>query len=289
MSICRNCPRNCNIERSSSRGVCGVGDEIRVARAAKHFGEEPCISGNKGSGTIFFSGCSLKCVMCQNFEISHDHYGKDVSEDEFIKIVCGLENQSVHNINLVTPTHYFKQLESAFSKYRPKVPIVYNSSGYENEENIKKNIYDIYLFDLKFFSSEKSARYSSCADYFEYASKTIKAALKIKGKPIYDKDGIMQSGVIIRHLILPRSTNDSIHILNWIKENASDAVLSLMSQYVPMYRSCEYPEINRRLTSREYNKVLEHCCTLGLENVYIQSPTSSSKDMIPKFDLTGLH
>lgn len=288
MALCNNCPRKCNIDRSLSNGFCGVKDEIKVARAGLHFGEEPCISGTKGSGTIFFSGCPLKCVFCQNHEISHNGFGQYISENKFIEIVSSLEKIGAHNINLVTPTHYFCKLHDIFSKYKPSIPIVYNSSGYEKTENIEYDIADIYLFDLKFFSREKSLRYANCGDYFDVAVSAIKKAIEIKGKPIFDSDGIMKSGVIVRHMILPQNTNESIALIESISDLANDIVFSLMSQYTPLYKAEEYSEINRTITKREYNKVLDKCFNLNFFEFYTQKLNSATTKYIPKFDLSGI-
>lgn len=287
MQRCNCCPRGCNIQNKSN-GYCGKGSDIRLARAGVHLGEEPFISGNKGSGTIFFSGCNLKCVFCQNHEISHGYYGIDVSEEKFIDIIKSLEHKGVHNINFVTPTHYFSNIESALQKHRPNIPLVYNSSGYENIVNIEKDIFDIYLFDLKFYSAEKSKRYSNCADYFEKASAVIKRAVEIVGEPQYNNEGIMTRGVVVRHLVVPQSTNDSLKIIEWLNNNAPQIVFSLMSQYIPMYRANEFKEINRKITSREYNKVLEKCFECNFSDVYIQELSSATTEYIPDFDLSGI-
>lgn len=288
MYSCNSCPRECNINRNKQLGYCGVGNNIKVARADLHFGEEPFISGSRGSGTIFFSGCNLKCVFCQNHGISHGCYGKEVSSIEFIEIIKKLEAKKAHNINLVTPTHYFEKIETVLSSYKPKIPIVYNTSGFDKTENINKNLFDVYLFDLKFFSGEKSLKYCGTADYFKYASNAIKTAAKLVGKPEYNEDGIMTKGVVVRHLVLPQSTNDSIEIINWLKSNTPEIVLSLMSQYVPMHKAAEYKEINRKITGREYDKVLKHCYDCDFSDVFIQELKSATTEYIPKFDLTGI-
>lgn len=288
MSLCNNCPRQCKINRATVSGVCGVNNTIKIARAGLHFGEEPCISGTKGSGTIFFSGCALKCVMCQNYQISHECFGKHITDEHFIEIIKCLENKGAHNINFVTPSHYFSQISSILDKYRPHIPIVYNSSGYDNIENISKDLFDVYLFDLKYFSTEKSSRYSKCSDYFEVASKVIKEAVDIVGNPVFDKEGILKRGVVVRHLILPQSTNDSIEIVRWLNNNTPDIIFSLMSQYVPMYKANKYPEIARKITKREYNKVLNECYKSNFYDVYIQEMSSASQEYIPEFDLSGL-
>ncbi len=289
MSLCQSCPRKCNIDRSARTGICGVGNDIKIARAGLHFGEEPCISGTNGSGTIFFSGCSLKCVMCQNYQISHEAFGKYISAERLISIIKSLEEKGAHNINLVTPTHYFEQLSKVFNMYRPNIPLVYNSSGYEHTDNINKNLFDIYLFDLKYFSAEKSSKYSQCSDYFNVASKAIKSAIDIVGKPIFDQNGLLKRGVIVRHMILPQSTNDSIEIIEWLNKNANSIIFSLMSQYVPMYKACMHKEINRKITKREYEKVLNKCFECNFTEIYTQSLKSATSEFIPSFDLTGIN
>lgn len=286
--LCNNCPNSCSVDRSINLGHCGVSNKIKLARAGLHFGEEPCISGTKGSGTIFFSGCSLKCVMCQNYEISHLCHGKDIDTNRFVKIMQDLEDAGAHNINFVTPTHYFTSIKDVLNQYKPNIPLVYNSSGYDNVQNIKEDLFDIYLFDLKYFSSEKSLRYSNCENYFDIASNVIKTAYNTVGKPIFDEYGMLKRGVVVRHLILPSNTNDSIKIIEWLNENTPNIIFSLMSQYVPMYKANEYPEINRKITKREYNKVLSKCFEYNFYETYIQDLSSATKEFIPSFDLTGV-
>ena len=288
MSLCNNCPRGCNIDRTSNLGYCGVSDKLKVARVGKYFGEEPCISGTMGSGTVFFSGCPIKCVYCQNYDISQEYFGEYIDNDRFIAIIKQLENTGVHNINFVTPTHYFRQIEDVLKIYKSKIPLVYNSSGYEKLENIEKDLFDVYLFDLKYFSREKSSKYSSCNDYFEVASEVIKKTVQMVGKPIFDENGILKRGVVVRHLILPSATEESIKIIDWLNRNASDIIFSLMSQYVPMYNANKYKEINRKITKREYNKVLDFCYDTNFSEIYVQDLSSASKEFIPAFDLTGI-
>lgn len=289
MPLCNDCPRKCNAFRSESDfGACQVPYLPRVARAGLHYGEEPCISGTKGSGTVFFSGCSLKCVFCQNFDISHNCFGKDISIKRLSDIFRELENVGAHNINLVTPSHYIAAIKEALKLYRPKIPIVYNSSGYDDIKVIEDDIFDIYLFDLKFFSEEKSAKYAKCNDYFKIASSAIKKAYEIKGEPILDREGIMQKGVIVRHMILPQATNDAIKIVNWLNDNTPQIYFSLMSQYVPMHKAENFREINRKVTKREYNKVVEACMDKDFCEIYIQSTKSATEEYIPNFDLSGV-
>ena len=288
MSLCNNCLRKCNVDRKESFGICGVGSEFKIARAGLHFGEEPCITGKNGSGTIFFSGCSLKCVFCQNNDISHGAFGKTVSDERLVEIIKELELAGAENINFVTPTHYFDRIERILSYYRPKIPLICNTGGYELVSNIEKDLFDVYLFDLKFFSREKSARYASCADYFDKAYKALRRAVELKGRPIFDEQGRMTGGVIVRHLVLPQNTNESISIIDSIKDLAPYIVFSLMSQYVPMHKAFEYKELSRRITKREYNKVLNKCLEVDFFDIYTQSFSSATKEMIPNFDLSGV-
>lgn len=291
MYICNDCPRMCGAIRTENENVggwCKAPVLPMLARASLHFGEEPFITGKNGSGTIFFSGCSLGCVFCQNFDISQNLKGKVVSIDDLSNIMRRLEGEGAENINFVTPTHYFNAIEKALYIYKPNIPLVYNTSGYDLSENIAKDIFDIYLFDFKFFSSEKALKYAKCGDYFEVVTSAIKTAVDIKGPPQYDSNGKMISGVVVRHLILPQETNESIKIIDWLSSNAPDIVLSLMSQYVPMNKALENDKINRVITKREYNKVLEHCYDRNFNDVYIQSLSSSTKEYIPNFDFTGI-
>ena len=286
--ICSICPRHCNVDRSVNLGFCQSPDNFRVARAALHFWEEPCISGKEGSGTVFFSGCNLKCVFCQNNEISAENKGVEISDDKLISIFENLISQGANNINLVNPTHYAKRLATVLSRWKSPVPIVYNSSGYEEVETLKKldGLIDIYLPDLKYIRTEKAMRYSKAADYFEKAS----AALLEMRRQVEDKfDGdIMKSGMIIRHLILPQNTNSSIGVLDFIKLNFPDTYVSLMAQYTPCGDLSEFPEINRKITKREYEKVVNYALNNSFDKLFIQELSSADKSFIPKFDFTGV-
>lgn len=286
--ICSICPRHCNVDRSVNLGFCQSPDSFRVARAALHFWEEPCISGKEGSGTVFFSGCNLKCVFCQNNEISAENKGVEISDDKLISIFENLISQGANNINLVNPTHYAKRLAKVLSRWKSPVPIVYNSSGYEEVETLKAldGLIDIYLPDLKYIRAEKAMRYSKAADYFEKAS----AALFQMRRQVEDKfDGdIMKSGMIIRHLILPQNTNSSIAVLDFIKSNFPNTFVSLMAQYTPCGDLSEFPEINRKITKREYEKVVNYAFDNSFDKLFIQELSSADKSFIPKFDFTGV-
>ncbi|MBQ2746378.1 MAG: radical SAM protein [Clostridia bacterium] len=284
---CNLCPRQCNAIRDEQKnigGFCGMPYLPKVARADLHFWEEPCISGTNGSGTIFFSGCTLRCVYCQNFEISHKNSGEIISVERLAEIMRELEQKGAHNINFVNPTHYFHIIKQALDIYRPHIPLVCNSSGYELAQNINEDIFDIYLFDLKYISSDKALKYSGVADYFEVASKAITAAYKLKGAPKLDKNGIMQSGVIVRHLVLPLSTNEAIGVIDWFCDNTPEAILSVMAQYLPCGNAAKYKEINRKITKREYEKVLNYLYTKDIKNIYIQERQSADKKFIPDFN-----
>lgn len=286
--ICSICPRHCNVDRSVNLGFCQSPDNFRVARAALHFWEEPCISGKEGSGTVFFSGCNLKCVFCQNNEISAENKGVEISDDKLISIFENLVSQGANNINLVNPTHYAKRLAKVLGRWKSPVPIVYNSSGYEEVETLKMldGLIDIYLPDLKYIRAEKAMRYSKAADYFEKAS----AALLEMRRQVEDKfDGdIMKSGMIIRHLILPQNTNSSIAVLDFIKSNFPNTFISLMAQYTPCGDLSEFPEINRKITKREYEKVVNYALDNSFDKLFIQELSSADKSFIPKFDFTGV-
>ncbi len=290
--VCNLCPRKCNAERTenSGKGFCKMPLNPVLARADIHNWEEPCISGKNGTGAIFFSGCSLKCCFCQNFPISHENKGEIITTERLIEIIKELENQGVHTIDFVNPTHFSHVIIEALNTYKPKVPVVYNSSGYDDVETLKQmeGLVDVYLPDLKYFSSEKSLKYAKCLDYFEKASKSIIEMYRQQPKNEF-KDGIIQKGIIIRHLILPSNVDESKNILLWIKENLpDDTYISLMSQYVPYGNIKDFKELNRRLTTAEYNKVLDFFLDIGLKNGFMQEKTSARTEFIPDFDGTGV-
>ena len=291
MYICNACPRKCGIDRENKTGVCGAPIKYKVARAALHFWEEPCISGTRGSGTVFFSGCSLKCVFCQNNQISRDGFGKEITEERLCEIFSELEAQGAHNINLVNPTHYALQLAETLSKNKPNVPVVYNTGGYDSVDSLKKleGLADIYLTDIKYVSPSVSKKYSRAEDYFDVASAATLEMYRQTGDAVFDSEGIMQKGLIIRHLVLPGNISQAMRTLDWISANLpEDTVVSIMSQYTPCGDLSGYPTINRHLSEREYNMVLEYADKLGLENAYIQELDSSTEEFIPKFDLFGV-
>ena len=290
MYICNQCPRKCNIDRDSKTGICGVNSEYKIARAALHYWEEPCISGEKGSGTVFFSGCSLKCVFCQNSVISDGCFGKEISEERLIEIFKELEDSGADNINLVSPTQYALQLADTLSKYKPGIPVVYNTGGYDSVESLKvlDGLIDIYLTDMKYVSPSVSKKYSRAENYFEVCSKAVLEMRRQQPEDIFE-NGLMKKGMIIRHLVLPGNISQGMKMLDWVDENLSNqTIISLMGQYMPCAKAADYPTINRKISKREYDTVILHAEKLGFENVYIQELDSSSQEYIPDFDLTGV-
>lgn len=287
--ICSICPRKCKIDRDINTGFCQSPSVFRVARAALHYWEEPCISGENGSGTVFFSGCNLRCVYCQNYEISRENKGMEISDERLIEIFESLIEQGANNINLVNPTHYASRLADVLTKWKSPVPIVYNSSGYEKAETLKAldGLVDIYLPDLKYIRADKALRYSAAGDYFERASKAI-LEMRRQVRDRFDSDGMMQSGMIVRHLILPQNTNSSIEILKWLKENLPDTYVSLMAQYTPCGELDGTPELKRKITRREYDKVADFAVANGFEKLLLQELASADSNFIPKFDFTGI-
>ncbi|MBR5438768.1 MAG: radical SAM protein [Clostridia bacterium] len=283
---CNICPNNCGVLRNNSgAGICGVSNQIEIAKYYLHPYEEPIISGTNGSGTIFFCGCSLKCVFCQNYELSRAKTGKIISASELANIFKELEQAGAHNINLVTPAHYVYQIIEALEIYKPKIPIVYNTHSYEKIETLEliDKYVDVYLPDLKFYSPLISKRYTGKEDYFNVASNAILFMLNSKKAVL--ENGLLKSGVVVRHLILPMCQNDSVEIVNWFeKNNKNGAYFSLMSQYTPYGNIQNFKELNRPITKREYEKVLNSLQNLNEDKVFIQDLNSSSTKFIPEWD-----
>ena len=290
MSICVQCPRACGVNRTASCvGFCGVPNAFRIARASLHFWEEPFLSGKRGSGTVFFSGCNLQCVFCQNREISGGNLGKDLDAGALEDLFFRLRDAGAHNINLVTPSHYALQLEPVLKRVKDKlgIPIVYNCGGYERVETLRRleGLIDIYLPDFKYYSSELSEKYSGAADYFAVASQALREMLQQTGKPRFDSDGMMKSGVIVRHLVLPGARQDSIKVLCALHEffGTDSFLLSLMNQYTPDFaKQSPYPELHRRLTTFEYQSVLNKAEQLGFEGC-IQGRDAADAAYTPDF------
>lgn len=293
---CEICPRNCKVNRlNNEQGFCKAEDKVKIALVSTHDFEEPCISGKgkdtKSSGTIFFSNCNLRCVFCQNYEISSEGKGKEITVEELADIFINQQKKKVNNINLVTPTMYVYQIIQAIEIARKKglcIPIIYNSNGYENVETIKqlKGDIDIYLPDLKYYSEKIAIEYSNAPNYFKVATDSIKEMYKQVGSPTFDEYGIIKKGVIIRHLILPNYLQNTKNILKWIKENMpKDIYVSIMAQYFPTYKAKEYEKINRKLNIQEYKEIEKYIYTLGLENGYIQELGQNEEEYVPNFNL----
>lgn len=289
---CHLCPRNCGINRYKQKGFCGMGAELVSAKATLHQWEEPCISYKNGAGTIFFTGCNLHCCFCQNNLISNQLFGKPVTDRQLSEIFLSLQDRGADNIELVTPTHFIPDIINALElvKHKLEIPIIYNSGGYELPEtiNMLNGYIDIYMPDIKYFSSEVSARYSNAPDYFKYASESVLEMYRQTGKPIFNSDGGLIHGTLIRHLVLPANRHDSMKIIKWISENVPDALVSIMSQYTPFeFIDERFSEIKRHLTKMEYNSVVRYAETLGI-NGYTQQASSVGEKYIPDFDLAGL-
>lgn len=283
--LCNLCPRECGIDRSKSLGYCRMGELPKIARIAPHYDEEPIISGSRGAGTIFFCGCSLRCVYCQNYDISSGDIGTVINPYQLSEEYRRLENMGVHNIEFVTPTHYIDAILESLDIYRPSIPLIYNSSGYDNVSSLKRldGIIDIYLPDFKYSDDALALRLSGCCDYSEIAVDAIAEMIRQCGSPVTDR-GIIKSGVIIRHLVLPSHVRNSIGVLELIKENfGTDIPVSLMAQYFPAGRAADQPDINRRITKREYDKVLDKLCELELDG-YAQDMASADTRYVPVWD-----
>lgn len=291
---CNLCPRECKVRRAEGqKGYCLSDDRIIVARADLHMWEEPCISGERGSGTVFFSGCNLRCVYCQNYEIAAAVKGKEVTVSELSDIFLSLQKRGAANINLVTPGHYVLQIAQAVSKAKEKglaVPVVYNGSGYEKPEVIEQlaNVVDIYLTDFKYMEPELAERLSKAKDYPQVAKKALEAMVKTVGKPVFDENGMMCSGVIVRHLLLPGHKKNAKEVIRYVYETYGDDVyISLMNQYTPFerLRSMEgFEEFCRKVTKREYETVVSYLLSLGIQNAFIQEGDTAKESFIPDFN-----
>ncbi len=290
---CTLCPRKCGADRTKELGICGGGERIQIARAALHFGEEPCITGKTGSGTIFFSGCALRCKFCQNEPISHEGFGETVSTTRLSEIFLELQQQEAENINLVTPSHFAPMIAEALKSIKNQlhIPVVCNCGGYESEEILQyfDGLIDVYLPDLKYYSSQLSLRYSGIKDYFNIASSALQEMYRQVGECVFSADGILQKGLLIRHLVLPGAKTDSNALLSWIAQNfpKQSVRISLMRQYTPRGDLSDCPEINRKLFSMEYSSVLSTASDLGLLG-YMQGRNCDNFSMTPIFDLTGV-
>lgn len=306
---CNLCPRSCGVNREETTGFCGCGSHLKAARAALHHWEEPCISGPEpdggtgtgGSGTVFFSGCTLRCCFCQNWELSSNNFGRELSAEELGKIFLNLQSQGAYNINLVTPAQYLPHITAALDLVRHKltIPVVYNCGGYETLETVTrlKDYVDIWLPDFKYYDNRLALRYSRAGDYFETASAAILQMIRQTGGPVWQETQmetgsfpLLKKGVVIRHMVLPGHKDDSIALLHWIKENlpSHQYIISLMSQYTPFHHSSDYPGLNRRITTYEYNRVIDTAIGLGLTQGYMQQKSSAKEEYTPPFNLEGL-
>ena len=287
---CEVCPFRCKVNRLEGKiGRCGCKDKIKIALASLHYYEEPCISGNNGSGTVFFSNCNMNCVFCQNYEISQQGKGREISIDELASIFIKQQEKDVENINLVTPTSYVPQIIEAIKIARNnglKLPIVYNTNGYEKVETLKmlEGYIDIYLPDLKYSDDLLAKRLSKVDNYFQIATNAIKEMYRQTGRAIFNDYGIMQKGMIIRHLVLPNHILNSRRVLKWINDNMSDVYVSVMAQYFPTYKAKEIEDINRKLTKEEYEEIENYLYRLNLENGYIQELGEHEEEYVPRWE-----
>ena len=288
---CTLCPRRCGVDRTRGQlGFCKMPGQVHAARAGVHYWEEPVISGSFGSGAVFFSGCTLKCAFCQNYDISQENFGKPMTSAELRAAFERLIDEGVQNINLVTPTHFLPDILPALEPKLP-VPVVYNCGGYESVETLRQleGKIDVYLPDFKYSDNALAKKLSSAPDYFETASAAILEMYRQVGKPVLEDDE-MKRGVLVRHLVLPGCVDNSLGVLDWVAEHfrSGDILFSLMSQYVPMGRAAEMPPFDRRITELEYDSVLSYMMLLGIEDGYTQDFSSAERGYTPSFDLTGL-
>lgn len=290
LAKCEICPFRCKVNRLSGQvGRCGCGDKIRVAKYQLHYFEEPCISGKSGSGTVFFSNCNFKCIFCQNYKISQEGKGNEVTIEELANIFLKLQQEGANNINLVTPTMYAYQIIEAIKLARMNglnLPIIYNSNGYENVETLRdlRGYVDVYLPDLKYYADELAIKYSKAPNYFEIATKAILEMIDQVGLPEFDENGMIKKGVIIRHLVLPGHIQNSKHILKWLKENVEGkAYVSVMAQYFPTYKAKEDEYLNRKLTRKEYSEIEQYLYLLDIQNGYMQELGKHEEEYVPDF------
>ncbi|VBB07003.1 radical sam [Lucifera butyrica] len=295
LSDCRLCPRRCRVNRTrAEKGYCGAGVLPKIALVSLHHGEEPCLSGSGGAGTVFFSHCNLHCHFCQNHKISQEGYGREVSIDRLAEIFCEQEQRGAHNVSLVTPTQFTPQIIEALRTAKQQgfsLPVVYNTNGYETVETVEMlgPWVDIFLPDLKYAANDYSITYSEGPGYFHYASRAIAKMVELTGPPRFDDQGIMQKGVIVRHLVLPGLRKDSQRILDWLWQTFGHTVyISLMNQYTPLYNAGQHQELNRTVTTREYDRLIEYALTLGIENAFIQEGRATGSQFVPSFNLAGV-
>lgn len=289
LESCTLCPKNCKVNRNEKIGFCGAGIKIRVALVSLHKWEEPCISGKNGAGTIFFSHCNLKCVYCQNFKISSQNFGKEISIERLAEIFVEQQQRGATNVELVTPTHYVPQICAAFDIAKTRglnIPVVYNTNSYENLSTLEllRNRVDIFLPDLKYFDDDAAKTFSNAPNYFSVATAAIEKMFELVGECQFDSEGNLKRGVIVRHLILPNFRKDSFKILDWLKKIFGDKIfISLMNQYTPLFRAKDFKKINRRLTTFEYDSVVNYAVDIGIKNCYIQIGKTADEKFVPNF------
>ena len=299
MDDCSLCPRNCHVNRSAGqRGYCGASATLKAARAALHMWEEPCISGTRGSGAVFFSGCNMHCVFCQNEQIAKGQFGIDLSVERFVEILLNFQEQGAANINLVTPTHFVPQIIQGLEQAKLRgltIPVVYNSSGYESVGTLRQldGLVDIYLPDMKYSRTETAAKYSTAPDYAEVAKRALQEMVRQAGAPEFDRDGMMRKGVIVRHLLLPGHVTEAKEVLDYLYHTYGDLIyISIMNQYTPLLSmrglASVYPELDRKVTKREYDKVIDHALELGIRNAFVQEGETAAESYIPAFDGEGI-
>lgn len=290
---CNICPRNCNINRYKSVGYCKMPAQLYASRASIHMWEEPPISGENGSGTVFFTGCNLKCIYCQNYEIALGSYGEEINSEKLADIYLNLQKNNVHNINLVTPSHYIPTIRKSLiiaKKMGLNIPVVYNTSSYDNVDSLKtlRGLVDIYLADFKYFSDDISKKYSNAKDYVEVAKSAIKEMYNQVGINQFDENEMMKSGVIVRHLMLPDHLEDSKKIVKYLYSEYKDNIyLSLMNQFTPV-RKVKYENLNKKISIKDYDKLIDYAISLGVENAFIQEGDTVDESFIPSFNLSGI-
>ena len=292
---CRLCPKECGADRKNGKtGTCGANDKIKIARASLHRWEEPCLSGDNGSGTVFFSGCNMSCVYCQNSEISHKNKGIVITKERLLKIFFELKEQGAHNINLVTAGHFLPLVLDVVAEAKKQnlgIPFVYNTSGYEKKESLKaaEGLIDIYLPDFKYIDKERAARYSKASDYPDVAMAAIDEMVRQRPTCVFDDKGILKSGVIVRHLLLPSGLTESKKVIKYLYEKYGDNVyISIMSQYTPFGDLDEFPELLKKASDKEYQKLIDYAINIGITNAFIQEGSSASESFIPDFSGQGV-
>ena len=295
MKMCTLCPRNCAVDRAGGeRGICGQTEQLKVARAALHYWEEPCISGESGSGTVFFSGCALHCVFCQNRSIANGTAGKEITKERLAEIFLELQEKGANNINLVTPGHFAPQITEALRRAKKeglRLPVVYNTSSYESADTIKslEGLVDIYLPDFKYISPALSAKYSHAPDYADVAKAAVAEMVRQCPEPVFDERGMMQKGVIVRHLLMPSMVHNAERVVDYVYDTYGDQVyLSLMHQFTPFPRLEKWPEINRRVTKREYERLINYALEKGVTNAFIQEGSVAKESFVPQWDAEGV-